>query len=169
MDPSIRLYLQLGSSKAEPSPRAREAELISRRGSLQLPPRGLRPRPGGTTVLPARPEAASSSSSSSNSGSSSRGGSAGRPGAGVPGSRMSNQLGSHLGERWVTSPGRLSTGGTKGDGAENPGSHVAFPTGCSRAQGLLSGFQFQVHRLQGLIEIGTGKGSPRHTVVLSLT
>lgn len=79
----------------EPSPRAREAELISRRGSLQLPPRGLRPRPGGATVLPARPEAASSSS---NSGSSSRG-SAGRPGAGVPGARMGNQLGSHLGER----------------------------------------------------------------------
>lgn len=107
MDPSILLYPQLGSSKSEPSPRAREAELISRRGSLQLPPRGLRPRPrpGGATVLPARPEAPSSSSS--NSGSSSRG-SAGRPGAGVPGARMGNQLGSHLGERYRRDQGRWS-------------------------------------------------------------
>lgn len=159
--PSILLYVQLGSNKSEPSPGAREAELISRRVSLQLPPRGLRPRPGGATVLPARPEAASSSSSS---GSSSRGS------AGVPGARMGNQFGSHLlGERCVTSPGLLSTCGTKGDGAQNPGSHFAFSAGCPRARGPLSGFQFRVHRLQGLIEIGTGKGSPRYTIVLSLT
>lgn len=55
---------------------------------------------------------------------------------------MGNQLGSHLGESCVTSPGLLSTCGTKGDGAQNPGSSTrCFPRRVSPC--LFLGFSFQ--------------------------
>lgn len=55
---------------------------------------------------------------------------------------MGNQLGSHLGERCVTSPGLLSTCGTKGDGAQNEGSSTRCfsPQGVPARENLFLGF-----------------------------
>lgn len=119
--------------------------------------------PRGATLLPARPEAASSRSSvSSNSG-----GGSGWPGAGVPGVCMGCQFGSHLGNAaW---PPRGSSA-TARPGRWSPESavHNQLPLQGVHARVAVWVSVLSPHRLQGVMEKPMSSDSVQQSLIIHL-